>query len=303
MRKVPAVNAAMLFLASLIWGTAFVAQSMGMDYMGPMTFNGLRYFLGAAVLLPLIVIRRLRGEGGDLRMAALGGLCCGTALFAASTMQQIGIVTTDVGKAGFMTALYIVLVPLINFFITRKTSLRLWVGVALASVGLYYLSVSGEMHLEPGDRSLLLCALLFSLQIMAVDHFAPHTDSIELAFAQFVTAGTLGTLTALKVEEVHLSAVAAGILPLLYVGIFSSGIAYTLQIAGQKGADPSIASLIMSLESVISAVAGFLILHQVLSRREIFGCVLMFAAIILVQLPVGAQEEAVRDIGESCPAE
>ncbi len=290
----PLPNTLMLLCAALIWGNAFVAQRLGMDHMGPVTFNGLRYFLGAAVLMPLILLHRRReaaeaGESGFSMKRPLpvrGGLCCGFFLFAASTMQQMGIVTTDVGKAGFITALYIVLVPLIHFLITRRTSLRLWAGVALASAGLYLLSITDGLRLEPGDRYLLLCALLFALQIMSVDHFAPGSDSLELACGQFITAGILGTTAAMLTETITWSGVAAGILPLLYVGVFSSGIAYTLQIAGQKNADPSASSLIMSLESVISVLAGYLFLHQVLSVREAAGCVLMFAAILLVQLPM-----------------
>ncbi len=306
MKKMPLANMLMLLGAALIWGTAFVAQSLGMNYVGPVTFNGLRYFLGAAVLLPMIIYRRRKeapenaGRNVPVRpWPVMGSLCCGFFLFAASTMQQIGIVTTDVGKACFITALYIVLVPLLNLAVTRKTSLRLWAGVVLACAGLYLLSITDGLHLEPGDRSLLLCAVLFAFQIMSVDHFAPGADSLELACGQFTVAGILGTTAALLTEEISLSALAAGILPLLYVGVFSSGIAYTLQIAGQKNADPSVASLIMSLESVISAAAGYLFLHQVLTSRETAGCVLMFAAIILVQLPaprrglVGKEESGI----------
>lgn len=300
--KMPLKNSLILLAAATIWGTAFVAQSAGMDYMGPLTFNGLRYFLGAAVLSPFLLLKRFgsRRAGHADPGAALktedrqapsvsrilaGGLFCGFFLCVASNLQQYAIISVDVGKAGFLTAMYIVIVPLLAFFRTGHTSLRLWISVALASAGLYFLSISGGMKFESGDAALVACAFVFSLHIMCIDSF-PDVDGVLLSFLQFLVAGILSFGDALAVETISWPAVRAGWFPIVYAGVFSCGIAYTFQIIGQKGADPAAASLILSLESVVSVLAGFLLLGQKLTSRELFGCVLMFIAIVLVQLPV-----------------
>lgn len=301
-RKMPLKNALILLTAATIWGTAFVAQSVGMDYMGPFTFNGLRYYLGALVLVPAIVLRRAaerraverraehpagtagESRGPSVKRILTGGCLCGFFLCVASNLQQFAIISVDVGKAGFLTAMYIVIVPVLAFFVTRRTSLRLWISVALACAGLYFLSISGGMRLETGDLALIGCAAVFSLHIMCIDRFG-DVDGVVLSCLQFLVAGTLSMLAALLRETVSPAALAAGWFPVVYAGIFSCGIAYTFQIIGQKGVDPAIASLILSLESVVSVLAGFLLLGQALSARELLGCVLMFAAIILVQLP------------------
>lgn len=278
----------------MIWGTAFVAQSVGMEYMGPFTFNGIRYFPGAAVLLPFVLMNRKNpgekrtgpaGEGKLFsRRALAGGFLCGVFLCVASNLQQYAMISADVGKAGFLTAMYIVIVPVLSFFITKKTTLRLWISVALACAGLYFLSISGSMRLEREDLALIACAFVFSLHIMCISRF-PDVDGVVLSFIQFIVAGALSLSAALLTEDISFSAVKSGWFPLLYAGVFSCGIAYTFQIIGQKGVDPAIASLILSLESVVSVLAGFLILGQALSVRELAGCALMFLAIILVQLP------------------
>ena len=300
--KMPLKNSLILLAAATIWGTAFVAQSAGMDYMGPLTFNGLRYFLGAAVLSPFLLLKRFgsRRAGHTDYGAALktedrqipsvsrilaGGMFCGFFLCVASNLQQYAIISVDVGKAGFLTAMYIVIVPLLAFFRTGHTSLRLWISVALASAGLYFLSISGGMKFESGDAALVACAFVFSLHIMCIDSF-PDVDGVLLSFLQFLVAGILSFGAALAVETISWPAVRAGWFPIVYAGVFSCGIAYTFQIIGQKGADPAAASLILSLESVVSVLAGFLLLGQKLTSRELFGCVLMFIAIVLVQLPV-----------------
>ena len=303
-QAMPAFNALCCFLGALIWGTAFVAQKVGGDEMGPFIFNGLRFFLGFIVVFPLVVIRarkrRDRIRAGDTRVDAVntkravyGGIVCGVFLTAASALQQYSLQFVEVGKAGFLTALYIILVPVISFLVTRKSNIRVLIGALIATAGLYCLSVSSSMSIAKADILLILCALMFSFQILAVGYFAGDTDCFELAASQFLTAGILGTALAFYMESPALSMFTGpGILSLLYAGLFSSGIAYTLQVVGQKGADPAIASLIMSLESVISAVSGFLFLHQTLSPREMAGCVLMFLAIVLVQLPAGKKREA-----------
>ena len=296
----PFINAVYCFLAALIWGTAFVAQKIGGDVMGPLSFNGIRSLLGFCALLPLVIIRghhRNRFKDREpyvsapynLRTSIIGGMTCGFFLCLGSTLQQISIGYTDVGKAGFLTALYMVLVPVLSFFMTGRSSKKVWTAVCIALAGLYCLCMkSGEgLHIAGADYLLILCALVYAMQIMSVDHFVALTDGIEIAAGQLLTTGVVCTILAVIIE--HPDPRMFGIdgwLSLLYAGIMSSGIAYTLQVVGQKGADPAIASLIMSLESVISAISGFVFLHQRLSSREVLGCVLMFSAIILVQLPV-----------------
>jgi len=295
--KMPLKNSLILLAAATIWGTAFVAQSAGMDYMGPLTFNGIRYFLGAGVLSPFVIGRmmladrtRKAGDAPPVQRSSIsriltGGALCGFFLCVASNFQQFAILSVDVGKAGFLTAMYIVIVPVLAFFRTGHTWIRLWISVALACAGLYFLSISGAMRFESGDAALVICAFVFSLHIMCIDSFG-DVDGVLLSFLQFLVAGTLSLAAALAVETISVSGVLTGWFPLVYAGVFSCGIAYTFQIIGQKGADPAAASLILSLESVVSVLAGFLLLGQKLSARELFGCVLMFIAIILVQLPV-----------------
>ncbi|MDO5476248.1 MAG: DMT family transporter [Eubacteriales bacterium] len=297
--RMPLRNGLILLTAAAIWGTAFVAQSVGMDYMGPFTFNGLRYFLGALVLVPVLAVKKkIRSaqketDAGSPSVSRIlkGGVFCGFFLCVASNLQQFAIISVDVGKAGFLTAMYIVIVPVLTFLVTRRTSLQLWISVALACAGLYFLSISGGMRLEQGDLALIACAGVFSLHIMCIDRFC-DVDGVLLSCLQFLVAGAMSMLAALVTEPVSLQAAARGWFPVVYAGIFSCGIAYTFQIIGQKGVDPAIASLILSLESVVSVLAGFLLLGQELSARELLGCVLMFAAIILVQLPGPSEREA-----------
>lgn len=287
--KMPAKNALQLFLCAFIWGTAFVAQSVGMDYMGPFTFNGIRTLLGALVLLPIVLVRfsGRRREGFSFKQTVLSGMVIGVVLCAASSLQQMALQTTEVGKAGFITAMYIIIVPVLSFVLTRKSSVRVWCCAGVALVGMYLLCMSGQesASLTGADLELLFCAFLFSLHIILVEKLGANADGIELSFIQFLTAGIVGTVCAFLFEEPSLAGLGAGIVPILYSGVMSCGIAYTLQILGQKGADPTIASLLMSLESVISLLAGWVILGQALSGRELVGCGLIFAAIIVVQLP------------------
>ena len=257
---------------------------------------------GFFVLLPLVLLRKKarkeREQAGDrnlepysFKRTVKGGIFVGLILLVASTLQQIGIMQVDVGKAGFMTALYIIIVPVLSFFITRRGSVRVFTAAGLAAAGLYFLSFSSAEGFAPADLMLLGCAFAYSMHILCIDHFSKGTDAVELSCIQFLVSGLAGTLISLIVERPVLSSFGmAGWLSLLYAGVFSSGAAYTFQILGQKGADPAIASLILSLESVISAVSGFVLLHQVLTGREIFGCALMFTAIVLVQLPAGRKK-------------
>lgn len=291
-------NSLLLLLAACIWGVAFVAQSEGMAYMGPFTFNAARFLLGGTVLVPLIVWNARKAGGGRQTTEALwqngkaqwkvtlaGGVCCGLAIFSASTFQQIGIQYTTVGKAGFITTLYIIMVPLFGLVFGKKVRPVVWPGALMAAAGLYLLCVNETVSLNRGDLYVFFCAVLFSVHILVIDYFSPKADGVKLSCIQFYFSGILSLLLALLFETPTLSALAAGSLPVLYAGIMSCGVAYTLQIVGQRGMDASVASLILSLESVVSVLAGWLILGQLLSLRERIGCVIVFAAVILVQLP------------------
>jgi len=285
-------QSALLLLAATIWGVAFVAQSVGMDYVGPFTFLASRSMIGAFVLIPYILLREKRVEKitrkntEDRKLLVLGGVCCGCLLFVASIFQQIGIMYTTVGKSGFITAMYIVIVPIISIFLKKKAGIKVWLGVVLAVIGLYFLCMtSGNVSLQKGDVLTFFCAVTFSFHILTVDYFAPKLDGVKLSCIQFLTCGLLSGAGMLLFEAPTIESVLAAWLPILYAGALSSGVAYTLQIVGQRGMNPTVASLLMSMESVISVIAGWAILNQALSGRELMGCVLMFAAIILVQLP------------------
>ncbi len=286
----------LLFLAALIWGVAFVAQSAGMDYVGPCTFNAARFLIGGTVLLPLIwyrkkkapsVCRTVEEKKKQRRITAAGGVCCGLAICSASLCQQFGILYTTVGKAGFITALYIVMVPVLGLLFGRKVQVKIWFAAAVAALGLYLLCMNGSFSINKGDALVLLCALLFSVHIMVIDHFSPKADGVQLSCIQFYVSGLICTVAALLFEHPSLAGLLAGWMPILYAGVMSCGIAYTLQIVGQKHVEPTVASLILSLESVVSVLAGWAILGQRLSDRELFGCFLVFGAVILVQLPGG----------------
>lgn len=281
----------LLLLTAAIWGFAFVAQSVGMDYVQPFTFTAARSLIGGIVLLPFIFIRAQKAgrtseeKSASWKQALPGGIICGVLLCIASNLQQIGIQYTTVGKSGFITAMYIVLVPVLGIFFHKKTGIRVWISVALAVCGLYLLCMTGgSFRLQRGDLYTLCCALMFSLQILAVDHFAPLADNVMLACIEFFTCGICSILPALLLEHPQMHLLLAAWLPILYAGVCSNGIAYTLQFFAQRGLPPAAASILMSMESVFSLLAGFLILHERLSSRELIGCVLMFSAIILVQL-------------------
>lgn len=284
-----------LLLTATIWGVAFVAQSVGMEYIGPFTFNAIRCVLGGLVLIPVILVLKKKKETGaenqekeDKKTLWTGGIACGVILCIASNLQQFGIMEASVGKSGFFTALYIVMIPVIGIFIGKRPGIKLWFCVALAVVGMYLLCMKdGSFTIERADIMLLLCALVFSFHILVVDYFSPKVDGVKMSCIQFFVCGVLSAVGMLFTETPDISNIQAAWLPLLYAGLLSCGVGYTLQIVGQKGINPVIASLIMSLESVISALAGWVILGQVLSPKEILGCVLMFVAIIITQIPIG----------------
>ena len=282
---------ALLVLTAIIWGVAFVAQKSGGAGLGALTIIGLRSLIGAAGLLAVLpLLDRLglsrRCESPDQRRALwTGGVLCGLAMFAATNLQQFGLHEASEGKAAFITALYIVLVPILGLFLHRRTTLLNWLGVGLAAVGLYLLCAMGETAFGASDIFLLLCALMFSVQIMLVDHFSPKVDGVQLSCIQFLVVGVLNLPLMVIFETPTLVGVRDHLGELLYLGLLSSGVAYTLQIIAQKDTAPVTASLIMSLESVFGALAGWLIAGHAMGGYEILGCVLMFVAIVLAQLP------------------
>ena len=305
MKKTQIRNSLLLLLTATIWGVAFVAQSVGMDYVGGFTFNFTRNIIGGLVLIPCIVLlRKWKMQSGEemadfavqkkdrpiswlpvSRNELIGGICCGLALCAASNFQQFGIAHTTVGKAGFITALYVVIVPILGLFFKKRVSIVVWFSVALSVVGLYLLCMTdSSFKLAFGDTLVLICALLFSIHIMVIDHFSPKGDGVVISCIQFFVAGLVSGILMLIFENPTIAAILAAWMPILYAGVLSSGVAYTLQIIGQKDMNPTIASLIMCLESVVSALAGWLLLNQALSARELAGCALMFAAIVLAQI-------------------
>lgn len=287
----------LLLITALIWGAAFVAQSVGMDYIGPFTFSAARDVIAIVVLIPVILLFTDKKADGTYppilqqlkpdRITLIGGAWCGLVLGAADTLQQVGISMTTAGKAGFITALYIILVPLLGRFMGHKVPRIIVICVALAISGFYLLCINGDFQVSFGDFLVLCCAVFFALHILVIDHFLlKKANSIKLSWVQFATAFLFsGTLTVLF-EQPDWSALWAAKWPLLYAGGLSSGVAYTLQIVGQKYTEPTTATLIMSLESVFAALSGWLILGEVMTAKELTGCVLVFAAVILAQIPL-----------------
>ena len=278
-------------LAALIWGTAFVAQSVGADYVEPFTFNAARSAIAFVFLLILCLVRR-RMQKGIVESAtkswkdlAVGGLCCGVALTVATNLQQKGLETTTAGKAGFITALYIVIVPIVGIFMKKKAPRTLLISVPLAVAGLYCLCITEDFSVTEGDFYVFLCAICFSAHILVIDHFTQKVDGVELSCAQFLVVTVLSSVGMIVSENPSLEAVGMCIWPILYVGVFSSGVAYTLQILAQKDSNPTVVSLLLSLESVFATLAGAIILHDQMSMKESFGCVLMLVAVVLAQLP------------------
>ena len=280
-------------ITAMIWGSSFVTQSISAGHIGCFSFGALRALPATVFLFLLVcVMRRLQPRekysAAQKKMLLRAGLICGTLLTAAISFQQFGLSYTSAGKAGFISALYIVLVPVFSIFFGKKPGGRVWIFVAVAVVGLYLLCVngSGEMSFSGGDLSVLLCTVVFAFQIIAVDHYAGKVDGVELSCVQFAVMTVLSAACALLAgEQTTMEAVKTCLPYILYTGIFSSGIAYTLQIIAQKDGDPTVVSLLLSLESFFAVVCGAIVLHERMSLREYFGCALMLAAVILSQLP------------------
>ncbi len=283
----------LLFLGSVIWGFAFVAQRVGMDFMQPISFNGIRNLMAGICLIPVTAFwershpdQKPLSEGAK-RLQLRGGLFCGVFLFLASTLQQAGLVETTAGKAGFITALYVVLVPIAAWLLFRKNpGSWIWISVGLAVVALFLLCVpAGEaFSLSRGDLLILACAVCFTGQILSVDHYSSRVSPVRLSRDEFLICGLLGTVLSLFTETITLSGISQAIWALLYAGIMSGAVAYTLQILGQRDVNPALASLLMCLESVFSVIGGALLLGERLSSRELAGCLLMFVSVVLAQL-------------------
>ena len=294
-----------LSITAIIWGIAFVFQSMGNDSMGAFTFTASRYFLGFLFLLPILLIKyyhpRFLADSDEIplkkipkRFTVVGGVLCGLALGTATIFQQYGLKNTSVGKAGFITTLYIILTPILGLLLGRKCRFTVWIGAFAAILGMYLLCVKDGFYIESGDLLVFICAIFFSVHIMIIDSFAPKTNGVLLSCIQFLISSVFCGVIAFIVEQPSFEQLQNALIPILYTGIMSSGVAYTMQILGQRNFNPTVAAMIMSFESVISAVAGyfawkwnFLTQDQSLNLLQIIGCVIVFGAVIFVQLPIG----------------
>ncbi len=296
----------LLLLTSLVWGISFIAQSKGVELISPMAFNGIRSVLGGIVLLPVIFFLDLGKKRKGVSVSKIdknliiGGLICGLCLCVASTLQTMGMVYTSPGKSGFITALYMVIVPIIGLFTGKKTRPVIWISVLIAVCGLYLMCINSELSINQGDVLTLLCAVVFSFHILAIDYFSPKVDGVKLACMQFFVCGIINLIYVFLFEEPKLDPILDCWLSIGYSGIFSCGVAYTLQIVGQKYTDPTSASILMSLESVFATLTtvilvalGWNLTGGQLTGREILGCILMFVAILLVQLPERKKAEFV----------
>jgi drug/metabolite transporter (DMT)-like permease len=286
----------LLILTAVIWGCAFVAQRAGMNHMGPFTFNGIRFLLGALALMPFIIYRNRRyPHPPNSRQAILftnlplsSGLMVGGILFFGASLQQIGMVHTTAAKGGFITGLYVILVPVIGLFIGQRSGWGSWCGSFLALVGLYLLSVNENLSFAPGDLWVLAGAFFWAVHVLIIGWLSPRVDPVQLALAQFLVCSFFSMTAAFFIETTTLTGIVGGIIPLLYGGLLSVGIAYTLQIVAQQDAPPAHAAIILSLETVFAALAGWLLLGEILSLRAITGCILMLAGMLAVQLWPGS---------------
>ena len=278
-----------LLIATVIWGSTFIAQSVGMDYIGPFTFQATRSFLAVLFLLPVIYVfdkdKKAYIKTWTNPKLWKTGLLCGIALFIAGGLQQVGLQYTSAGKAGFITTMYVVLVPVLGFFLRKKVSVNVWISVVIAVVGLYLLSCAGVTEINKGDILLLGCALGFTVQITLVDELAGGLDGLRVNCIQAFVTAVLSAITMFLTETPVWSNIVSCWFPLCYAGILSMGVAYSLQIIGQKHLDPTPASLIMGLESAFALLFGWLLLHERLSGPELLGCALVFVAVMLSQLP------------------
>ncbi|MFP4469153.1 MAG: DMT family transporter [Bacteroidales bacterium] len=279
----------LLLLTAIIWGFAFVAQRAGMEYTGPFTFNGIRFALGSLSLVPLLYLkipgrRRIQSAAVWDRITVSGGLLAGLALFIAASFQQIGIVYTTAGKAGFITGLYVIMVPVLGMFIRQRTKINVWAGAVLAVIGLNLLSIRENFTIDPGDALVLISAIFFAVHILIIGNYSSRAGAVRLSIVQFALCALLSLIAAVFTEEIRWQPILDAAVPIIYGGVFSVGIAYTLQVAGQRHAHPSAASIILSLESLFAVIGGWLILGEYLSARGMAGCALMLFGMIVSQL-------------------
>lgn len=280
----------LLVMTAMIWGFAFVAQRVGADYVGTFTFTGIRFLLGAASLIPVILIFEKKEAQKEIHIekqktTLIAGLIAGTILFTASSLQQMGIeITQSAGKASFLTGLYTVIVPVLGIFLGRKTTLNVWMGVFLAVVGMFLICINEKWQISFGDLILIIGAFFWAFHILVIDKFVDKIYSLRFACTQFTFCGFLGVIIAILFEEITVSGLMGALVPILYGGALSVGVAYTCQIIGQKNADPTYASIILSTESMFGAIGGAIILNETMSIRGYLGCVLIFAGVIVSQL-------------------
>lgn len=286
------VSTILLFVTAIIWGSAFVAQTVGMKFIGPFVFNFSRNILAGIALIPCIFILDKVNKNNpekkkisSKKQLMIAGLATGVALFLGATFQQIGIQYTTTAKSGFITALYIVIVPVLALFIGKKSTIKIWISVLIAIVGFYFLSIKSDLSINKGDIYTLIGSVCFSLHILTIDHFSSKVDIVRMSCIQFFTAGLISLVPALIFETFDISALQAALIPILYAGLLSSAVGYTFQMIAQKNIEPTIASLVLSLESVFAALAGWIALNQTLSAREIMGCAIVFLAILYAQTP------------------
>jgi drug/metabolite transporter (DMT)-like permease len=277
-----------LLLTAAIWGFAFVAQRVGMQHVGAFTFNGVRFALGSISLLPVIYFFNRKNkeqpkEEADLKTTIKSGIIAGSVLFIAASLQQIGLIYTTAGKAGFITSLYIVLVPIIGILFKQKTHMKTWIGALTAVIGLYFLSINESFTIEFGDFLEIVGAFFWACHILLIDRFVKNVDAIKLSSIQFATCAVFSMITAFITEDVNAAGISSALVPILYGGIMSAGVAYTLQAVGQKYAKPSHAAIALSMESVFAAIGGILLLAETMSKRGYFGCALMLLGMLIAQ--------------------
>jgi drug/metabolite transporter (DMT)-like permease len=281
----------LLLLAAFFWGTTFVAQRLGMQHVGPMTYNALRFAIGALTLLPVILAVRTNVRWGlphqpSPRFLLCGGLLAGLALFGGASMQQIGLVYTTAGKASFITSLYVVLVPIGGLFFGHRCGWAVWLGAGLAVAGLYLLSITESFTIARGDLLILIGAFFWTIHVLLIGYLARRANPLHIAGIQFLACSILSLLAAVPFETITLPGIHAAALSILYAGVFSAGVAFTLQVICQRTSPPAHAAIVMSLETVFAVLAGYVILHERLTPRDLAGCALMFAGLLVVQLPL-----------------
>lgn len=294
-----------LLIAAAIWGFAFVAQRVGMKYIGPFTFTGIRFALGAISLIPLMIFYNNKDEKVKIKNIKgnnnlLAGVIIGIILFLAASFQQVGLIGTSAGKAAFITGLYIVFVPILGLFLRHHIKANTWIGAVIAVVGLYFLCVTNRFSISYSDMLELASAFLFAIHILLIDYFSQKINVLKLAFSQFITCSILSMITAVFIEHITVSGILQALIPILYGGICSVGIAYTLQILGQKNAEPTHAAIICSMETVFATIGGIFILNEQLGVKGSIGCLLMLTGMILSQLKSSRQEDENIEIKSAC---